>query len=326
MTVSVIIPVFRTEQYLEKCVRSVINQTYKNLEIILVDDGSDDSSGALCDSLAAQDSRILVIHKENGGLSSSRNAGIEKAAGDYISFADSDDFMEPDMIEYLLSAESDIACCSHFIVNGGKKIPAPGFDKKTVMNADEAVKELFKDEKLKNYVWNKLFKREFFDDVRFPEGMNFEDIPTTYRLFMKAQSVTVLPGCKYNYVSRPSAISKTVSIPNLFDRFNAHLMRYETAFKFYPEEKGTLLRNMLFSARAFGFALLDESDPAKYSAQAEKCFGFYRDNLKEIESLKELNSFEKKQVRCLSVGTREALKKMKRLDLMRKAGKLMSKL
>ena len=102
--ISVIVPVYKVEAFLPKCVNSILNQTYKNLEILLVDDGSPDGSGALCDAYARQDSRVRVIHKKNGGLSDARNAGIEAAAGDYLAFVDSDDWLEPDTYEVMLSA------------------------------------------------------------------------------------------------------------------------------------------------------------------------------------------------------------------------------
>jgi len=208
--ISIIVPVYNVEEYLEKCVDSIINQTYSNIEIILVDDGSKDNSGKMCDELQAKDSRIKVIHKENGGLSDARNAGLKIATGDYIGFVDSDDYIEEDMFEtlYKLSKEhnSDISIVSFNEIYKGKIIGVRNSKKLEKLNKIEAIRELLIDTKIQSYAWNKLFKKELFNNIEFPTNKNFEDIATTLLLFEKANKVVLLEEPKYNYVRRDNSI------------------------------------------------------------------------------------------------------------------------
>lgn len=208
--ISVVVPVYNVEEYLEKCVNSIINQTYKNIEIILVDDGSKDNSGKMCDKLSQKDERIKVIHKKNGGLSDARNAGIKIANGDYIGFVDSDDYIEEDMFEtlYKLIKEnnSDISIVSFNEIYNGKLIGVKNSKKLEKFTKIEALKELLIDNKIQSYAWNKLFKRKLFTNIEFPTNKNFEDIATTLLLFEKANKVVLLEEPKYNYVRRDNSI------------------------------------------------------------------------------------------------------------------------
>jgi glycosyltransferase involved in cell wall biosynthesis len=182
--ISVIIPIYNVGDYLKKCVNSIINQTYKNLEIILVDDGSTDKSGILCDEFAKKDSRIKVIHKQNGGLSDARNCGIEASSGKFIAFIDSDDFIAPDFYEYLLSLQkennADIAECNFIRVYEEKQdeFEFP-IKKENIILKTDGVGALFlfmsdDDEISTNsvVVWNKLYNKKLFEDIRFPVRKN----------------------------------------------------------------------------------------------------------------------------------------------------------
>jgi len=208
--ISVIVPVYNVEQYLEKCVDSIINQTYKNIEIILVDDGSKDNSGKMCDELQQKDDRIKVIHKENGGLSDARNAGLKIANGQYIGFVDSDDYIEPDMFETLYNLNkkynSDISIVSFYEIYKGKVIGVRNSKKIEELNKIDAMKELLIDTRIQSYAWNKLFRRELFDGIEFPTNKNFEDIATTLLVFEKANKVVLFEEPKYNYVRRDDSI------------------------------------------------------------------------------------------------------------------------
>lgn len=208
--ISIIVPVYNVEEYIEKCVNSIINQTYKNIEIILVDDGSKDSSGKICDELKQKDSRIKVIHKENGGLSDARNAGLKIANGDYIGFVDSDDYIKEDMFEilYKLNKEhnADISIVSFYEIYKGKVIGVRDSKKLEELNKIQAIKELLIDTKIQSYAWNKLFKKQLFENIEFPKSKNFEDIATTLLLFEKANKVALLEEPKYYYVRRDNSI------------------------------------------------------------------------------------------------------------------------
>lgn len=208
--ISIIVPVYNVEEYIEKCVNSIINQTYKNIEIILVDDGSKDNSGKICDELKQKDSRIKVIHKENGGLSDARNAGLKIANGDYIGFVDSDDYIKEDMFEilYKLNKEhnADISIVSFYEIYKGKVIGVRDSKKLEELNKIQAIKELLIDTKIQSYAWNKLFKKQLFENIEFPKSKNFEDIATTLLLFEKANKVALLEEPKYYYVRRDNSI------------------------------------------------------------------------------------------------------------------------
>lgn len=206
--ISIIVPVYNVEMYLEECVNSIINQTYKKLEIILVDDGSTDNSSKICDNFAEKDNRIKVIHKENGGLSDARNAGIEIANGKFIQFIDSDDYIDLDMIELLYNNakkyNADISMCSHYIL--AEECTPEGTNTLTVYNRVEVLKEVLLDEKVRSYAWNKLFASKLFKEIRFPKGKVFEDILTIPKLFEKANTIVLDDVSKYYYRQRKGSI------------------------------------------------------------------------------------------------------------------------
>lgn len=208
--ISIIVPVYNVEEYLEKCVESIINQTYKNIEIILVDDGATDNSGKICDELGKRDNRIKVIHKVNGGLSDARNAGLKIAKGEYIGFVDSDDYIAEDMFETLYNLNkkynSEISIVSFYEIYKGKVIGVRDSKNLEELTKIEAIRELLIDTNIQSYAWNKLFKKELFEGLEFPTNKNFEDIATTLLLFEKANKVVLLEDPKYYYVRRDNSI------------------------------------------------------------------------------------------------------------------------
>lgn len=207
--ISIIVPVYNVEKYLEECVDSIINQTYKNLEIILVDDGSTDNSGKICDEYKEKDNRIVVIHKKNGGLSSARNEGMKYAKGAYLQFVDSDDYMDNDMVEMLynmiITESADISMCSHYILKNGN-IYSDATNGKYVFSNEEALEELLLDRTIRFYAWNKLFRKELFEDVCYPEGRLFEDILAMPEVFAKAKKIAFEDVPKYYYRQREGSI------------------------------------------------------------------------------------------------------------------------
>lgn len=204
--ISIIVPVYNVEKYLDRCMQSILRQTYQRLEIILVDDGSTDSSAQKCDSYARQDSRVTVIHKQNGGLSDARNAGLEAASGAYIGYVDSDDWIEPDMYERMYRAcvenDAQLAVCRYF----------NEYRDRTESGGSGSVVSLSRDELLKIYiggddayviynsVWSKLFKRDLVEGMVFPKGRNSEDIMYTTRAFCRAHKAVYLDSSFYHYV------------------------------------------------------------------------------------------------------------------------------
>ena len=212
--ISVIVPIFRVEKYLEKCVSSIISQTYSNLEIILVDDGSDDNCPTICDNFQAKDSRIKVIHKTNGGLSQARNYGLRIATGDFIGFVDGDDWIEPCMYEALLSAlldtGADIAVCN-YIKESTEPKPIQRIAESSegkLYSSVEAMKMILNSTGfVGNFVWNKLYRSSLLANVFFPEGKLYEDSPWTAHVVCRAKSIICIDYPLYHYLYRPDSLS-----------------------------------------------------------------------------------------------------------------------
>ena len=217
--ISIIIPVYKVEKYLEECIDSVRNQTYTNLEIILVDDGSPDSCPRMCDDFASEDSRIRVIHKKNGGLSSARNAGLNIFNGEYVAFVDSDDVIDCEMIknlyDSLLTTNADICCCRYYKnVNKFENLNISDF-KTEIFNNIEILEDLYCN-KLQNVICcNKLFKKSLFQQIRFPDGKICEDIFTTYKLFYETNRVSKISYIGYFYRDTIGSITNTFNIQRL---------------------------------------------------------------------------------------------------------------
>ena len=211
--ISIIVPVYKVEKYLVRCIESIRRQTYSNLEIILVDDGSPDLCPYICDEYAKKDKRIVVIHKENGGLSDARNAGIEIAKGEYIGFIDSDDYIHQNMYESLLKTlienQADIVVCDvEKVYDERQMIRDEGKFGTQLYTGIQAVENIFDaDLYLRSVVaWGKLYKKSLFDDVRYPEGKINEDEFTTYRLFYKSNRVIYIDQKYYYYFQRQDSI------------------------------------------------------------------------------------------------------------------------
>lgn len=209
-TISIIVPIYKVEQYLQRCVDSLLKQTYENFELILVDDGSPDSCGDICDEYARQDSRIQVIHKENGGLSDARNAGMDIATGEYIVFVDSDDWVVSDYLESMLEAleetDSDICECQVYRTTGEEYTDIKMEVKPEVYDTIVALNELIHDGVFRQHVWNKLYRREVVGDIRFPKGKTNEDEFWTYQVFGRARQAVKIDDVLYCYYQRSGSI------------------------------------------------------------------------------------------------------------------------
>lgn len=234
--VSVIIPVYKVEQYLERCVRSVTSQTYDNLEILLIDDGSPDRCGEMCDSFAAEDRRIRVIHQKNGGLSAARNTGIDASSGQWLFFIDSDDFIHRDCIGKLLAAAetsgADIASCGFEkteddTIRGDVRFPAT-----EVISRDEAMRRLFLEEDT-SFAWGKIYRRELFQGIRFPEGRTFEDLATTHLLVNRCREVACVSAPYYGYFRNPASISHALNAESQYNVLLAWIDRYRFCREHY---------------------------------------------------------------------------------------------
>lgn len=276
--ISIIVPVYRVEKYLKKCVDSLINQTYTNIEIILVDDGSPDACAVMCDEFEKNDIRIKVIHKVNGGLSDARNAGLEIAKGDYIAFVDSDDFVAPNMYEVLLSAAecygADIAICNYVRISDAGKIESMG----EYAIDDRYTRYEFIHELIQPYggyfvvVWNKLYKRCIFDHLTFPVGKQHEDEFVLHYIIDRCSVIASVKNALYYYTQRDESImSKGVSVKNL-DYGDALIDRYYfTKAKKYIDWKNHCVLRLSYEFDKWkGYAERDPRIKRKYEELRRK--------------------------------------------------------
>lgn len=237
--VSIIVPVYKVEQYLKRCMDSVLNQTYKNIEIILVDDGSPDNCPALCDEYAKIDSRVRVIHKENGGLSSARNVALDSVKGDYIFFVDSDDWLALDTLEVLneyLEKDYDMISFQRTYLTE-EKVVEKGEKNPKDMDVSQYIDASFLG-RYDFFVTTKIFKTEVFNNVRFLEGRNYEDLEVMHRLFLNMKKVVGLDYFLYYYwKGNEGAITNTITMKNIQDHYLSANEIYHASKK-YLEDRG----------------------------------------------------------------------------------------
>lgn len=221
--ISVIVPCYNVEEYLPKCIDSIVGQTYKNLEIFLVDDGSPDNCGLICDEYANQDARITVIHKKNGGLSDARNVAIDVAKGEYITFVDSDDYVAIDYVEslYSLIIENDalmsITCCIPFF-EGTQPVGIGQAKTVKVFNTYDALINLFYQKDFDNSAWAKMYHYSLFKSgIRYPKGWLYEDLPTTYKLMMMCNRIAFSSYENYYYLLRKDSIEGAPFKPQKYE-------------------------------------------------------------------------------------------------------------
>lgn len=243
--ISVIVPIYKVEPYLDRCVKSIVSQTYDNLEIILVDDGSPDGCPAMCDEWAQKDSRIKVIHKTNGGLSDARNAGLAAASGELIGFIDSDDWIEPDFFTALYGAMAqtgaEIAeCAAAFVAEDGKTIKIRKEAPLAALDRIEALRRLVLEDGVYQTVWNKLYRREVIRGSSFAVGKYNEDDFWTYQVFDQIHKLAIIETPLYNYLQRNTSIIGAGYSLRRLDGLEARFQRMEYLQKY--EELADLTR------------------------------------------------------------------------------------
>lgn len=251
--ISVIVPIYKVEDYLHRCVDSIINQTYTNLEIILVDDGSPDNCPMICDEYAEKDSRIRVVHKKNGGLSDARNAGLAIATGEYIMFIDSDDFVDIEMMESMMKNMVDnnvdmVVCNIKYVYEDREVVKYNQSDR--ILDRYEAMEEYLKDGIVQAVAWNKLYKKSLINDMRYKVGKTNEDEFFTYKVVDKTNKIYYNSKPFYNYIQRDSSIMGKYSIKRLdgveasYERLNFIKEKYPAL---YLNEKKTFLNLCIYS-------------------------------------------------------------------------------
>lgn len=296
--ISVIVPVYRVEKYLVRCIESIREQTYPNLEIILVDDGSPDCCPYICDKYAEKDRRIVVIHKENGGLAEARNAGLEVARGEYIGFIDSDDYIHPDMynclLKELIKNQADISVCGVKKVYTDNNYVSEDERKEhiRVYSGTQAVENIFDAELYLCSVvaWNKLYKRVLFDDIKYPAGKLHEDEFITYQLFYKSDKVVYIENKYYYYFQRKDSIMGRKKRKISDDALEA----YEEQGRYFEKKEEKFILQLvkyrylcLMKRRAEDLKKSEDKEEQKKGKELDKKFCCeYRKHIRDIRKLK----------------------------------------
>lgn len=246
--ISLIVPVYKVEAYLDKCIQSIVDQTYPNLEVILVDDGSPDRCGEMCDAWAAKDKRIRVIHTHNQGSSAARNTALDVAQGELIAFVDSDDYLAPEMLAHLhglLGEDADIAECD-FLNVYGDDAPFDSIDGAVrSFSAQDAMLEHIRDRIFRQVIWNKLYRRHTLDGVRFPAGKKIDDEFFTYRAIGNARKLVRSERKCYAYRQQSNSIMHTVPVRIWFLGVEAKVQRHAYILERFPALAGHSLKSIL---------------------------------------------------------------------------------
>jgi len=238
-TISIIVPVYNVERYLPKCIDSLLRQTFTDFEVLLVDDGSMDLSGDICDRYAVVDARISVIHTENGGLARARNMALDQARGEYIAPIDSDDWVDDDYLEVLLNAcreyDADVASCDCYFASSDGQQNRGIYTQSALLERTEAFKAILEEGIFPGYSACKIFRRSLFDGIRFPAGRIFEDTATIYLVIYRATRVVHIGASKYYYRLRADSLSRGKNPPKFYHWLLALLEQLEFVQEKSPE-------------------------------------------------------------------------------------------
>lgn len=297
--VSVIVPIYKVEQYLQRCVDSIINQTYKNLEIILVDDGSPDNCGKICNDYAKKDSRIKSIHKANGGLSDARNYGMKYATGDFVLFIDSDDWIKVEMIEVMINKakeyNADVVQSAFYYAYEDYMLFDDRYYKENqnpiVLNREELIRELVINERVKNFAWGKLYKINLIKDIPFEKGVLFEDVFWAHKVMHRVNTYVILNNPMCYYLQRRDSIVGNYTPRNL-DIIRGLKERHKFISEYYSylvKESYTLILKTSFQ-HYYLLTRNKDKDPNNLFREEIKKYIYanYEDILKSVEKDKGL--------------------------------------
>lgn len=225
--ISIIVPIYNTERYLEECIESIVSQTYKNIEIILIDDGSTDKSGQICDKYSKKDSRIKIIHQENKGIGQTRNVGLQYATGEYIGWVDSDDIISNNMYEVLLKnmikEDAQISCCNYKKIKNKLEDFCEMEKEDIEVKNEKVVKDMIRGE-ITCFLWDKLFKRELFNDIKFTNHKVGEDFVVNTTILSKNPKIVRTNGCYYFYRYREDSSLNNMNIESIKDLLKSNLL------------------------------------------------------------------------------------------------------
>lgn len=279
--ISVVIPVYKVEAYLDKCISSVVGQTYENLEIILVDDGSPDGSGMICDAWAAEDQRIRVIHQENAGGGAARNAALDVARGELIAFVDSDDYVSCDVYEHLyslLDQGADIAECAHIDVMDDNETFSYCSSEVCTYTVHEAMEEHIRDRAFRQLIWNKLYRREVIGGIRFPVGKKIDDEFFTYQVIGNAKKLVRSDKICYAYRQQQDSVMHSMGVDKRLQAVEAKLARHAYIERYFPHLVGISLKDLWFTCLYQGQLALrgmEKADAEKAIASLKGTLSMY---------------------------------------------------
>ena len=276
--VSIIVPVYKVEKYLAEAVEPLLRQTYTNIEIILIDDGSPDNCGALCDNYALSDSRVKVVHQENRGLAAARNRGLQECQGDYIICVDSDDIVSEDYVELLLGMvirwDADMAVCGvrDFLDGYICTLDEGSVEDSILLKIVDALEKFLYMDGFSTGVGGKICKRNLYNGISYPEGKLYEDIFTIYRLITKAEKVAYCPSAKYGYRIRQGSITQRNFSNRDMDCIEQAQLMYSDIIRFFSHLKNGAANRFLSAT----FNIFYKIPPRGYEKEMEECWKIIR--------------------------------------------------
>ena len=290
--ISVITPLYNARQTLDACVQSALEQTHRSIELLLIDDGSTDGSGEMCDGYAARDARVRVIHQPNRGVSAARNVGLRAARGEYIAWLDSDDSYAPHALEALLRAlrdqGADIAVCNYWNINGGERsLRYPNITRDAVFTREEYMGYILTKTAAAG-VPSTLMPRRIFEGIAFPEGKTFEDIRVTYRLYERAERVALVAEPLFFRTRHDGSLSSTADLALRIDNMRGYIERYRDAVQRWPRYDRAMLVSLAWTLAVLrGFILaVPPEEFRRHRPEILEICRFFRANRKTILSPK----------------------------------------
>lgn len=296
--ISIIIPVYKVEQYVERCIKCIQAQTYTNWEAIFVDDGSPDKSGEICEKYAKEDSRIRVIHKKNAGVAAARNTGIISAEGEFIAFIDSDDYAHPQYLEYLMKLQkkydADLAIVGYELSYGSDIGEGKPQREVEVMNSAEAIEKIMENQQFCS-PWSKLYKKKLFEKIRYPEGAIYEDLMTAFEIFQAADTIVYQNIPLYYYFQVSESITRSEFHYGKLDEATALKKQYEFISKHFPSLSKQAKYKYLYNVYGHILCLVKAEDTYGKQKYEEFCKVFNEN----IDFFKQYGDLDKKQkFRC----------------------------
>lgn len=303
--ISIILPIYNIEKYLPLCMESIFNQTYNNLEIIMVDDGSKEDCAKMCDNYAEKDSRVVVYHKKNGGLSDARNFGIKRAKGEYITCIDPDDYIDIDYVEYLYlllkKYNTKLSICQHRVKYDNGSVKDLGTLGDEVLDSKTVLERMMYHDVIDTSACAKLYHRDLFKNVEYPKGKLFEDIGTTYALIIQCKNISVGYESKYNYIFHNNSIVNSSFKLNKIDLIEMTDKMAVDVLNVYPELEDAVLRRRVYSR----FSTLNQMlTTEEYPKEKKKIIDFIKLNRLNIMTNKKAPKRDKIALILLSLNYR----------------------